>query len=281
MYSQRPWEKTPGAHPVPGTGCQSEPPPHCNLRSDRGCYTLIVMHLLSNRATSMFPPVEHASPEGLLAVGGDLSSRRLLDAYRHGIFPWYSAGQPVLWWSPDPRAVLYPDHLKISRSLRRTLKRGTFKVTFDHAFESVIEACAEPRTIGGEPSAGTWITSEMKAAYIELHRKGYAHSVESWVDGRLAGGLYGVALGRGFFGESMFHRETDASKVAVAGLVDLLKRWDFHFIDCQLTSGHIMRLGAVEIPRSRFLEELAAALEHDDPAPTWRGETAAGLPSIH
>lgn len=234
------------------------------------------MHLLSNRTSSMFPPVEHASPEGLLAIGGDLSSRRLLDAYRNGIFPWYSAGQPILWWSPDPRAVMYPDDFRVSRSLRRTIKRGTFTITFDRDFESVIEACSEPRLIGGEPSAGTWITREMKAAYVELHRSGYAHSVEAWSGPRLAGGLYGVALGRGFFGESMFHRETDASKTAMAALVALLRRWEFNIIDCQLPSGHIMSLGAMEIPRARFLEELKAALEHPDPPSDWAGQAVNG-----
>lgn len=232
------------------------------------------MHLLSNRATSMFPPVEHASPEGLLAIGGDLSSRRLLDAYRHGIFPWYSAGQPILWWSPDPRAVLYPERFRVSRSLRKTLRRGGFAVTFDRAFEEVIHACAEPRLIGGEPSAGTWITEEMKAAYIELFDAGHAHSVETWRGSRLVGGLYGVALGRAFFGESMFHRETDASKVAMAGLVDLLAGWRFHFIDCQLTSDHVLSLGAEEIPRSRFLAELETALAHADPDGSWSARAA-------
>jgi len=217
----------------------------------------------------MFPPVEHASPEGLLAIGGDLSSRRLLDAYRQGIFPWYSAGQPILWWSPDPRAVLYPERLNISRSLRKTLRRRAFTVTFDHEFEAVIQACAEPRTIGGSMSSGTWITREMKAANTELHRAGYAHSVEAWSGSRLVGGLYGVALGRGFFGESMFHRETDASKVALVGLVQLLSRWKFRFIDCQLTSDHVLSLGAVEIPRARFLKELGQALDYPDPAFQW------------
>lgn len=231
------------------------------------------MHLLSDRTTSMFPPVEHASPEGLLAIGGDLSSRRLLDAYRHGIFPWYSAGQPILWWSPDPRAVLYPDRLKISRSLRKTLRRRAFTVTFDHAFEAVIQACAQPRVVDGTRNSGTWITREMKAAYIELHRAGYAHSVETWSGSRLVGGLYGIALGRGFFGESMFHRKTDASKVALVGLVQLLSRWGFHFIDCQLTSDHVLSLGAVEIPRPRFLTKLAKALEYPDPAFQWTEET--------
>jgi len=235
------------------------------------------MHLLSNRPTSMFPPVEHASPEGLLAIGGDLSSRRLLDAYRHGIFPWYSAGQPILWWSPDPRAVLYPERFKVSRSLRKTLRRGNFHVTFDHDFESVIQACAQPRLIGGMPSAGTWITDDMKAAYVELHRAGYAHSVEAWSGSELAGGLYGVALGRGFFGESMFHRETDASKVALAGLVSLLRRWRFSFIDCQLTSDHVLSLGAVEIARTRFLSELDSALQYPDPVFHWTDQEVADL----
>lgn len=233
------------------------------------CSKLVVMHLLSNRTTSMFPPVEHASPEGLLAIGGDLSSRRLLDAYRHGIFPWYSAGQPILWWSPDPRAVLYPGDFRISRSLGKTLQKNTFAVTFDHDFEAVIRACAEPRLIGGSPSSGTWITREMNSAYVELHRAGYAHSVEAWSGTTLVGGLYGVAMGRAFFGESMFHRVTDASKVALAGLVKLLKHWKFRFIDCQLPSGHVISLGAVEIPRTRFLEELDAALKHPDPAFQW------------
>lgn len=231
------------------------------------------MHLLSDRTSSLFPPVEHASPEGLLAIGGDLSSRRLLDAYRHGIFPWYSAGQPILWWSPDPRAVLYPDQIKISRSLKKTIRRGAFTLTFDHEFEKVIQACAEPRVIGGMANSGTWITREMKAAYIELHRAGYAHSVEAWADSRLVGGLYGVALGKGFFGESMFHRETNASKVALVGLVQLLNRWEFSFIDCQLTSDHVLSLGAVEIPRVRFLKELSGALKHPDPAFQWTEET--------
>lgn len=231
------------------------------------------MHLLSNRTTSMFPPVEHASPEGLLAIGGDLSSARLLDAYRHGIFPWYSAGQPILWWSPDPRAVLYPERFRVSRSLGKTLRKNRFAVTFDHDFEAVIQACAEPRLIGRTPSAGTWITREMKAAYIELYHAGYAHSVEAWSGSQLVGGLYGVALGRAFFGESMFHRETDASKVATAGLVKLLKQWKFHFIDCQLPSGHIISLGAVEVPRPRFLEELNAALQYPDPAFQWTEQT--------
>ncbi|MBS1269082.1 MAG: Leucyl/phenylalanyl-tRNA--protein transferase [Gammaproteobacteria bacterium] len=217
----------------------------------------------------MFPPVEDASPEGLLAIGGDLSSRRLLDAYRHGVFPWYSTGQPILWWSPDPRAVLYPARFKVSRSLGKIRRHCTFSVTFDHDFEAVIQACSESRLINGMPSTGTWITREMKAAYIELHSAGYAHSVEAWSGSRLAGGLYGVALGKGFFGESMFHRETNASKVALAALVELLQSRQFHFIDCQLSSEHVLSLGAVEIPRTRFLKELAAALDHPDSAVHW------------
>src|SRR4030066_442170 len=160
-----------------------------------------------------FPPVESATPEGLLAVGGDLSSERLLTAYRHGIFPWYNPGQPILWWSPDPRAVLYPEKLKISRSLRQTLKRGQLRVTFDTCFREVMLACAAPRA--QYPVGGTWINDAMVEAYARLHAMGYAHSIETWHANRLVGGLYGVALGGVFFGESMFARETDASKVAL------------------------------------------------------------------
>jgi leucyl/phenylalanyl-tRNA--protein transferase len=168
-----------------------------------------------------FPPVEYATTEGLLAVGGDLSSERLLEAYRHGIFPWYSAGQPILWWSPDPRAVLYPERLKIRRSLKQTLRRGHFCVRFDTAFRDVMLACAAPRD--QYPGGGTWITDEMIEAYRHLHELGFAHSVETWHDERLVGGLYGVALGGVFFGESMFSRATDASKVALVALAERLR----------------------------------------------------------
>jgi leucyl/phenylalanyl-tRNA--protein transferase len=212
----------------------------------------------------IFPPVEEAHSSGLLAVGGDLSSARLLEAYRLGIFPWYSDNEPILWWSPNPRLVLDLDDFKISRSLRKTLKKETFRVTFDQAFNEVIRACASaPRE--GQP--GTWITDEMREAYLRLHKMGYAHSVEAWFNGELAGGLYGVSLGKAFFGESMFHRRTDASKVALAALVERLKSWNFHFIDAQMTTEHLVRLGAKELPRHVFLKRLARALK----SPTVKG----------
>lgn len=215
-------------------------------------------HSLADAYQSEFPPVELASPEGLLAVGGNLSSERLLAAYRNGIFPWYSPGQPVLWWSPDPRTVLFPQRLKISRSLGKALRQNRYRVTLDQTFEGVIDACAAPRR--GHPTGGTWITREMRAAYCELHALGYAHSVEAWSGSELVGGLYGVALGGVFFGESMFSRRTDASKVALARLVGQLITWDYALIDCQVGSEHLFSLGAEEIPRPTFLATLRAAL---------------------
>ena len=218
----------------------------------------------------IFPPPDYADPSGLLAVGGDLSKERLLEAYRLGIFPWYSDDQPLLWWSPDPRLVLDLKDFIISRSLRKTLKKGVFQVTFDHAFEQVIQACAVvPRTAQN----GTWITEEMQEAYINLHGLGYAHSVESWFGGKLVGGLYGVSLGKAFFGESMFHLKTDASKVALATLVEKLKSWDFHFIDSQMTTEHMIRLGAKELPRRIFLKRLQLALRHPTKRGRWRIES--------
>jgi len=201
-----------------------------------------------------FPDVNLAlrEPDGLLAVGGDLSTARLLAAYRQGIFPWYSEEQPILWWSPDPRSVLFPAALKVSRSLRKTLNQERFRVTLDQAFNAVIRACAEPRA----DSSGTWITAEMARAYADLHAEGAAHSVECWQDNRLLGGLYGVAIGRVFFGESMFSRVSNASKVAFCQLVRQLQAWDFGLIDCQVYSGHLASLGAEEIPRRRFVEYL-------------------------
>lgn len=204
-----------------------------------------------------FPPPDHADPSGLLAVGGDLRPERLLLAYRLGIFPWYEEGQPILWWSPDPRLILQPQELHISRRLRQTLKKGDFQVTFDRAFSSVIEACA---IVPRRGQRGTWITPAMKDAYIRLHRLGYAHSAESWLDGDLVGGVYGVSLGRCFFGESMFFRRRDASKVAFATLVERLKAWEFHLVDAQVTTRHLISLGAKEIPRSVFLKRLKKAL---------------------
>lgn len=201
-------------------------------------------------APEWFPPLEQAleEPSGLLAAGGDLSPERLLAAYRRGIFPWYSPGQPVLWWSPDPRAVLFPEEFHCSRSLAKRLRNAGFAPTVDRDFAAVIDGCAAPRPV----SPGTWITSEMRAAYLELHRLGYAHSIEVWRGDFLAGGLYGVRLGGVFFGESMFSRERDASKAALAHLVALAGRASLAVIDCQLPSRHLSSLGARAIPRSQF-----------------------------
>jgi leucyl/phenylalanyl-tRNA--protein transferase len=218
----------------------------------------------------VFPPPDYADPSGLLAVGGDLSGERLLEAYRVGIFPWYSDDQPILWWSPDPRLVLELDDFKVSRSLRKTLRKKIFTVTFDRAFEEVIRACAVVPRAGQH---GTWITDEMQEAYINLHGLGFAHSVEAWYEGELVGGLYGVSLGKAFFGESMFHRKTDASKIALAVLVEQLKRWKFHFIDAQMTTEHMVSLGAKEMPRRIFLTRLYSALRHPTKRGKWRIES--------
>ena len=201
-----------------------------------------------------FPPISKAlqEPDGLLAVGGCLSEQRLLNAYRHGIFPWYNPGEPILWWSPDPRLILLPDKLIISRSLRKTLRKNSFTVTFDQAFGDVIAACAEPRA----ESSGTWITADIEQAYNALHRSGFAHSAEAWQDGELVGGLYGVAMGRVFFGESMFHTRTDASKVVFASLVEQLKAWDYQLIDCQVHTQHLASFGAVNCDRNYFAKLL-------------------------
>jgi leucyl/phenylalanyl-tRNA---protein transferase len=201
-----------------------------------------------------FPDPAYAleEPNGLLAVGGDLSPARLLNAYRQGIFPWYSDDQPILWWSPAPRAVLFPEQLHISRSLKKRLRSGAFRVTLDEAFTEVIEACSTARGA----ASGTWITDEMKQAYTRLHRIGFAHSVEVWQADELVGGLYGVSLGKVFFGESMFSRVTDASKLALVHLVRQLMAWEFALIDCQVGSAHLRSLGACEIPRDEFLDLL-------------------------
>lgn len=230
------------------------------------------MFILPPASTDLrFPPAHLASPEGLLAIGGDLRAERLIEAYRHGIFPWYSEGQPILWWSPDPRAVLFPDKLKVSRSLRKTLRSARFTVTLDTCFSEVMEACAAPRT--QYPDGGTWITPEMREAYERLHQLGLAHSVETWQGGRLVGGLYGVALGAAFFGESMFSRASDASKVALVQLVGQLAAWGFQIVDCQLPSPHLFSLGAEEIPRREFMDRLDEALKQPDRPGPWRFET--------
>ncbi len=201
-----------------------------------------------------FPPVERAlrRPNGLLAAGADLSPARLLDAYSRGIFPWFGDDDPLLWWSPDPRMVLRPPDLRVTRSLRKRIRSRVFRVTADTAFEAVMAGCAGPRA----DADGTWITGEMFEAYVALHRLGHAHSIESWAGDELVGGLYGVALGRMFFGESMFARQSDASKVAFAYLVRQLERWGFTMIDCQMATAHLASLGAREVPRAIFLDEV-------------------------
>lgn len=214
-----------------------------------------------------FPPVALAleQPNGLLAVGGDLSPERLLDAYRHGIFPWFNADDPILWWSPNPRMVLFPNEFKISHSLRKTLRSGNYEVRTDTAFEQVMRACAAPR----EGQAGTWILEEMIAAYCALHRRGYAHSVETWMNGELVGGLYGMAIGSMFYGESMFSRRTDASKIAIAHLARQLERDGFGMIDCQMNTPHLASLGAREIPRDEFIRRLQELI-HCPPIDPWK-----------
>lgn len=215
-----------------------------------------------------FPPVETArrNPNGLLAAGADLSTPRLLDAYARGIFPWFGDGDPVLWWSPDPRMVLRPADLLVSRSLRRTLRAGRLRVTIDRSFPGVIHACAAPR----RGAAGTWITEDMFDAYCRLFAEGHAHSVEAWADDRLVGGLYGVAIGRMFFGESMFSREPDASKVALVSLVRQLERWAFPLVDCQTPTTHLASLGACEVPRAAFLRELRPLVRAPGVPSPWR-----------
>ncbi|MHB1085875.1 MAG: leucyl/phenylalanyl-tRNA--protein transferase [Thiobacillus sp.] len=203
---------------------------------------------------TFFPPVETAlrEPNGLLAMGGDLSMECLLDAYRHGIFPWFNPGEPILWWSPDPRMVLVPDEIRVTRSLAKRIRNGGFEVRVDTAFADVMRACAAPRD-----DAGTWISEAMVGAYTRLHQAGYAHSVETWHDGTLVGGLYGVAIGRMFYGESMFSRMPDASKVALVRLAQQLQQWEFGLIDCQMETAHLASMGARAVSRMAFTDRLA------------------------
>jgi leucyl/phenylalanyl-tRNA--protein transferase len=216
----------------------------------------------------VFPPPQMADDNGLLAVGGDLSPQRLLLAYSMGIFPWFNEGDPILWWSPDPRFILELDQLHVSRSLAKVLRRGPFTVTFDRSFAGVIDACAELRVQNGE---GTWITPQLRDSYVQLHNMGFAHSVEVWRADDLVGGLYGVSLGRCFFGESMFHRASNASKVALAELVRRLRHLDFELLDCQMPNDHLRSLGAQGIPREEFLQRLRRGgvmpSTHPDPGP--------------
>jgi len=205
----------------------------------------------------VFPEPEEAEPEGILAVGGDLTPERLILAYSKGIFPWYSAGQPILWWSPNPRLVLYLDRIHISKSLFRVIKSNRFEVKFDTNFDNVIANCS---LIDRGNQDGTWITNPMRQAYGELFKQGYAHSVETYFEGELVGGLYGISIGRAFFGESMFSYKSNASKIALAALVKKLSPLNFHFIDCQVPTEHLQRMGAIEVERSQFLDELKHAL---------------------
>ncbi|MBU1282970.1 MAG: leucyl/phenylalanyl-tRNA--protein transferase [Gammaproteobacteria bacterium] len=211
-----------------------------------------------------FPPLNKAlrEPNGLLAAGGDLRPERLIQAYRHGCFPWFQDGQPILWWSPDPRTVMLPDNLHVSRSLAKVLRQGRYRVTFDQAFAEVIRACAAPRSYATE----TWITSPMQDAYLELHQRGIAHSVEVWRDDLLVGGLYGLAMGQLFFGESMFSRADNASKVGFVTLVEHLKDWGFVLIDCQMPTEHLLSLGAQTISRTEFAGYLNAHLDQSSQA---------------
>jgi leucyl/phenylalanyl-tRNA--protein transferase len=208
----------------------------------------------------LFPPVNRALPvpNGLLCAGADLSPERLVEAYRRGIFPWFSEGDPILWWCPDPRMVLFPEELRVSRSLRKAVARGRYETRFDGDFRAVIEACAAPR----DGHAGTWIVPEMIDAYTKLNELGFAHSVESWEDGELAGGLYGVSLGKVFFGESMFTRAPDASKVALVRLVERLRARDYRVIDCQQATAHLASLGAREIPRKAFAQLVQESIQY-------------------
>jgi leucyl/phenylalanyl-tRNA--protein transferase len=224
-----------------------------------------------------FPPIEDAlsEPNGLLAVGGELTPERLLSAYAHGVFPWFDDDTgPVLWWSPDPRAVLRPAELHISKSLRKRMRRQEYRLSMDTCFAEVLAACAQPRTDSATPGvSGTWITAEMRMAYTELHRRGFAHSVEAWYQETLVGGLYGVSLGRMFFGESMFSRRDDASKVALVGLAKQLEAWEFTLIDCQMLNPHLERLGVYEIPRSEFAARLEANSGLDTRPGPWQFES--------
>jgi leucyl/phenylalanyl-tRNA--protein transferase len=219
------------------------------------------------RGNAPFPPVDKAlkSPNGLLCAGGDLSPRRIVEAYSRGIFPWFSEGDPILWWSPDPRMVLFPDELKVSRSLRKTLAKDIFETRFDTAFREVIESCAAPRP----NQSGTWIVPEMVEAYTRLHELGIAHSVESWREGELVGGLYGLAIGKAFFGESMFSREADASKVALVRLVERLRAEDYRIIDCQQATSHLATLVAREISRKEFATRVQESIQYRSSDTRW------------
>jgi leucyl/phenylalanyl-tRNA---protein transferase len=232
-----------------------------------------IVWLSERDSPQAFPPVERAlqEPDGLLAAGGDLSPPRLIEAYRRGIFPWYSRGQPILWWCPDPRAILRPQELKVSRSLAKTIRNRGFETRVDHSFREVLRQCGSSELRPG----GTWLSPEMRAAYLRLHRLGYAHSVETWRGDQLVGGLYGIALGRVFFGESMFSIERDASKVALKRLCDELLLRGYEVIDCQMATAHLLSLGAQLIPRSQFIDALTTSVGDDLTAKPWSAASGA------
>ena len=239
-------------------------------------YRGIAPYLIDTDAPAIdFPDVELAlrEPDGLLAIGGDLGVERLLLAYSRGIFPWFGREQPILWWAPDPRLVLEPARLKLSRSLKKTLRQGKFRLTMNSCFSKVVKACSRSRP----NQSGTWITDEMQAAYTDLHAAGYAHSVECWLDDKLVGGLYGVSIGRIFFGESMFTRVTDASKVAFVALARQLERWQFPLIDCQVHTSHLESLGASFMPRQQFSQLLQRECQPRDETPAWILDTDINL----
>jgi leucyl/phenylalanyl-tRNA---protein transferase len=219
------------------------------------------------RSSSLFPPIDAAldDPNGLLAAGGDLSAERLLNAYRHGIFPWYNGGQPILWWSPNPRMVLFVDEFRPPRSLRKVVRQRRFEIRVDTAFRQVMAGCAEPRN----GQSGTWITPQVIEAYTSLHEQGYAHSIESWREGALVGGLYGVTIGRMFYGESMFARESEASKVALVKLIALLKQMDMPLIDCQQETDHLARFGGRPVTRRAFAGWLGRLVHSSTPTQSW------------
>jgi len=219
-------------------------------------------------ATAPFPPTEQAlrRPNGLLAWGGDLQPTRLLSAYRQGIFPWFSEGEPILWWTPDPRCVLLPQQVHLSNRTRRRFNSGCYRVTADTAFAAVMDGCAEPR----DGVAGTWITPELKASFVELHQRGITHSVEVWQDQQLVGGIYGMAIGKVFFGESMFSRAVDASKIALVALCRQLQQWSFELLDCQVTNPHLLSMGATELPRAEFNRRISRGIKKTSQEGNWR-----------
>ena len=227
------------------------------------------MRILDSRSSACgFPPPNEATEDGLIAVGGDLSCERLLDAYKNGIFPWYGPEGPILWWHPRKRLVMYPDDLKVSRSLRKSISNKGFATTYDQCFRQVVEYCATAKRQGRY--TGTWITNSMGRAYNELHKKGFAHSIEIWLDSKLVGGLYGVAIGSMFFGESMFSLERDSSKVALYRLTQLLIQWDYVLIDCQVPSDHLISLGAKLLEREEFMVILKQALKKEQSPKAWK-----------